>query len=49
MAAVADVAATTSVEECAAVVQRRATALFPGLYPQLKLGTGPDGPEGANR
>src|SRR3954471_14038011 len=47
MAAVADVAATTSVEECAAVVQRQATRLFPGLQPQLKLGTGPDGPAGA--
>jgi diguanylate cyclase (GGDEF)-like protein len=47
MAAVADVAATTSVEDCAAVIQRRATSLFPGLHPQLKLGTGPDGPENA--
>jgi diguanylate cyclase (GGDEF)-like protein len=47
MAAVADVAATTSVEDCAAVVHRRATTLFPGLHPQLKLGTGPDGPENA--
>ena len=36
-----------SVEECAAIVQRRATTLFPGLHPQLKLGTGPDGPPGA--
>ena len=47
MAAVADVAATTSVEDCAAVVQRQATRLFPGLAPQLKLGTGPDGPPDA--
>jgi diguanylate cyclase (GGDEF)-like protein len=47
MAAVADVAATTSVEDCAAVVQRRAVQLFPGLQPQLKLGTGPDGPPDA--
>jgi len=47
MAAVADVAAATGVEECAATIQRRASALFPGLLPQLKLGTGPDGPPGA--
>jgi diguanylate cyclase (GGDEF)-like protein len=47
VAALADIAAATSVEECAAVVQRRATALFPGLRPQLKLGTGPDGPPGS--
>jgi diguanylate cyclase (GGDEF)-like protein len=47
MAAVADVAATTSVEHCAAMVQRRAVQLFPGLQPQLKLGTGPDGPPDA--
>ncbi|MCW2983179.1 MAG: diguanylate cyclase, partial [Conexibacter sp.] len=47
VAALADIAAATSVEECAAVVQRRATRLFPGLHPQLKLGTGPDGPPNA--
>ncbi|WCB96526.1 hypothetical protein DSM104299_05286 [Baekduia alba] len=44
LSAFADIAAATSVEECATTVQRRATHVFPGLQPQLKLGTGPDGP-----
>jgi diguanylate cyclase (GGDEF)-like protein/putative nucleotidyltransferase with HDIG domain len=47
VAALAEIAAATSVEECAATVQRRAAGLFPGLHPQLKLGTGPDGPQDA--
>jgi diguanylate cyclase (GGDEF)-like protein len=47
VAALADIATATSVTDCAAAVQRQATRLFPGLRPQLKLGTGPDGPPDA--
>jgi diguanylate cyclase (GGDEF)-like protein/putative nucleotidyltransferase with HDIG domain len=47
VAALADIAAAQSVEECAAVVQQRAALLFPGLQPQLTLGTGPDAAKGS--
>jgi diguanylate cyclase (GGDEF)-like protein len=47
VAALAEIAAATSVEDCITTVQRSAGKLFPGLTPRLKLGTGPDGPAGA--
>jgi diguanylate cyclase (GGDEF)-like protein len=47
VAALAEIAAARTVEDCVATVQRSAAKLFPGLQPQLKLGTGPDGPPGA--
>jgi diguanylate cyclase (GGDEF)-like protein len=47
VAALAGIAAAMTVEDCVAITQRSAAALFPGLDPRLKLGTGPDGPPGA--